>query len=111
MRYHWFRRLYDEQPELQVGGASTRWVWQSLMACQQAILLTRQVKIPLLLLQAGSDKIVANSAQVTFIKKLAKTNSHCAIEIIENAKHEILFEQDVYRNQALQRTLDFFAAH
>lgn len=110
-RYQWFRQLYDNQPELQVGGASTRWVWQGLISCKQSFLMTRQVKIPLLLLQASNDQIVANDAQVQFIKKLAKTNRHCAMHIIYGAKHEIFFEQDKYRNQALQSTLQFFSAH
>ncbi|GAB2641190.1 alpha/beta fold hydrolase [Vibrio panuliri] len=111
IRYQWFRRLYEDKPELQVGGASTRWVWQGLIACKQAILLTRQVKIPLLLLQAGSDKIVANEAQVQFAKKLAKTNANCQLKVIHDARHELFFEQDKYRNQALDITLDFFSSH
>lgn len=111
VRYHWFRNLYDEQPELQVGGASTRWVWQGLIACKQAILMTRQVRIPLLLLQASDDKVVANEAQVQFIKKLAKTNRTCALKIIYHARHELLFEHDNARNLALDTTLDFFAQY
>ena len=111
VRYHWFRNLYDNNPELQIGGASTRWVWQGLIACKQSILMTRQIKLPLLLLQASGDRIVANDAQIQFIKKLAKTNSDCAISIIYHAKHELFFERDEYRNQALHDTLQFFSAH
>lgn len=111
IRYQWFRQLYDTQPQLQVGGASTRWVWQSIMACKQCLLLTRQIKLPFLLLQAGDDRVVSNAAQIRFIKKLAKTNSHCAMKIVHHARHELLFERDEYRNQTLQTTLDFFAQH
>lgn len=111
VRYQWFRKLYDEKPQLQVGGASTRWVWQGMMACKQCLLLTRQIKRPYLLLQAGDDRVVSNSAQIRFIKKLANTNSQCALKIIHHARHELLFERDEYRNQTLQTTLDFFAQH
>lgn len=111
IRYQWFRKLYDEKPQLQVGGASTRWVWQGMMACKQCLLLTRQIKRPYLLLQAGDDRVVSNSAQIRFIKKLANTNSQCALKIIHHARHELLFERDEYRNQTLQTTLDFFAQH
>ena len=108
VRYRWFRDWYEEHPELKIGGASTRWVWQGLMACKQCHLMTRHLKTPLLVMQAGDDQIVSNQAQVLFMKKLAKTHSQCAFKIIHGAKHELLFEQDEYRNQALETTFDFF---
>ncbi len=111
VRYHWFRQLYQQKPELQVGGASARWVWQSLLACKQCLLLTRQIKVPLLILQAGDDQVVANQAQIALVKKLAKTNATCALKIIHQARHELLFEKDKYRNQALNTALQFFAQH
>ncbi|MCQ6508089.1 alpha/beta hydrolase, partial [Vibrio parahaemolyticus] len=58
-RYQWFSNLYTEKPELPVGGPSTRWVWQGLRAAKQCFLLTRQVKVPVLLVQAGNDRIVS----------------------------------------------------
>ena len=109
VRYQWFRCLYDGSPSLQVGGPSTRWVWQGLMAAKQAIQQTRQIKIPLLLIQAGEEKIVSNDAQVKFINKLKKTNSDCLFKVIEGSRHEVLFEQDEYRNQTLDAINQFFA--
>ncbi|MBW3698555.1 alpha/beta fold hydrolase [Vibrio sp. T187] len=108
VRYEWFRKLYEDSPKLKVGGASTQWVWQGLIAAKQCILLTRQIKIPLLLVQAGGDRIVSNQAQVRFIKKLAKTNPHCLFESVEGAQHEVLFEKDQYRNQSLDAIFHFF---
>ncbi|MGF1712789.1 alpha/beta fold hydrolase [Vibrio kagoshimensis] len=110
VRYQWFRKLYEEKPELKVGGASTRWVWQGLMAAKQCIQQTRQIQIPLLIVQAGSERIVSNEAQVRFIKKLAKTNPFCQFKIINNAQHEVLFEKDQYRNQTLDAICDFLSA-
>ncbi|MGY3571034.1 alpha/beta fold hydrolase [Vibrio paucivorans] len=111
VRYHWFRDLYEKMPELKIGGPSTRWVWQGLMAAKQCIQQTRQIRIPLLLLQASEDTIVSNRDQIRFIKKLVKTNHDCALKIIYGAKHEVLFEQDQYRNDALDTTLEFFHQH
>ncbi|MCC2525607.1 alpha/beta fold hydrolase [Vibrio coralliilyticus] len=108
IRYHWFRDLYEQRPELKIGGASTRWVWQGLMAARKCHLMTRQIKVPLLLLQASSDQIVSNQDQLKFIKKLAKTNYQCALKIIYSSRHEVLFEKDEYRDQALDATLSFF---
>ncbi|MBG0760593.1 lysophospholipase [Vibrio cidicii] len=106
-RYHWFRQLYTDKPELQVGGPSTRWVWQGLMATKQCLQMTRQLKIPVLLLQAGNDRIVSNQAQNQFYKKLCKTNKNSQMITIDGAQHELLFEQDQYRNQALDALFHF----
>ncbi|MEZ9231107.1 alpha/beta fold hydrolase [Vibrio amylolyticus] len=108
-RYHWFRNLYNTMPELKLGGPSHRWVGQGLMAAKQCIQQTRQIGIPLLLLQAGNETIVDNRAQIRFIKKLARTNKQCALKIVYGSKHELLFEQDAYRNDALDCILQFFS--
>lgn len=108
IRYRWFRDLYEQKPELKLGGPSTRWVWQGLMAAKQCIQQTRQIHIPLLLLQAGNDQIVSNTAQEVFFTKLNKTN-HCSqFMSIADSKHELLFEQDQYRNQTLDAVFNFF---
>lgn len=78
------------------------------MAARKCHLMTRQIKVPLLLLQASSDQIVSNQDQLKFIKKLAKTNYQCALKIIYSSRHEVLFEKDEYRDQALDATLSFF---
>ncbi|MBE3670882.1 lysophospholipase [Vibrio navarrensis] len=106
-RYHWFRQLYTDKPELQVGGPSTRWVWQGLMATKQCLQMTRQLKSPVLLLQAGNDRIVSNQAQNQFYKKLCKTNKNSQMITIDGAQHELLFEKDQYRNQALDALFRF----
>lgn len=111
VRYRWFRQLYEEKPELQLGGPSTRWVWQGLMAAKQCIQLTRQIKIPTLVIQAEKDTIVSNAAQIQFVSKLAKTNPDGKLLVIKGARHELLFEQDHYRNQALDAVLDLFRQH
>ncbi len=74
---------------------------------ETVLLLTRQVKVPVLLVQAGNDRIVSNLAQKRFIEKLRKTNPHAALLSIEGAQHEILFETDQYRNQALDAIFRF----
>lgn len=108
VRYRWFRELYEQKPELKLGGPSTRWVWQSLMATKQCIQLTRQITIPTLVLQGGKDTIVSNAAQIKFIARLAKTNPNSELLMILDAKHEILFEKDEFRNQALDAVLKHF---
>ncbi|EOW2079109.1 alpha/beta fold hydrolase [Vibrio mimicus] len=110
IRYRVFRELYEAHPELQIGGPSYRWVWQSLMATKQCLQLTRQIKIPLLILQAGEEAIVCNRAQNRLLKKLSRTQKCAALHTISGARHELLFERDAYRNQALEQILRFFSA-
>lgn len=110
-RYDWFRSLYHQDSELQVGGPSYHWVWQSLIAAKQCLQQTRQLRLPVLLMQAGDDRVVVNKAHQVLFKKLRKTNPHCQLLTIEHAKHELLFESDHYRTQALDAMLQFFASH
>jgi lysophospholipase len=108
VRYRWFRSLYEQQPNLQVGGASTRWVWQSLMACKQCLQLTRQLAMPILILQAENDIIVDNCAQDRLFNKLSKINKSAQLLKVKHANHELLFETDTIRNQVLDAILLHF---
>ncbi len=107
IRYQWYRQLYQQRPELQLGGPGYRWVWQNLMAVKQCYLMTRQIQLPVLIMQAGNDLIVNNSAQDRFVSKLKRTNPQVQLQAISGAKHELFFESDEYRNQALTLTLNF----
>jgi len=107
IRYQHYQQLYQEQPALQVGGPSYRWVWQSLIAIKQCYLMTRQIKTPILIIQSGDDRIVNNAAQTRFLKKLKKTNDQAEMRTISNAYHELFFEKDEYRTQALMMALHF----
>ncbi len=80
------------------------------MAAKQCIQQTRQVKIPLLLVQAGADQIVSNQDQSKFINKLSRTNHQAQMITVQGAKHEVLFEKDEYRNQAMDAIRHFFSA-
>lgn len=110
VRYQVFRDLYEQQPQLQLGGASVHWLKQALLAGDNAINQAGRITIPLLVLQAGNDVVVDNTAQNTFCKALA----HCdggQPRVINNASHELFIERDSYRRPALEAILSFFAQH
>ena len=109
IRYTWFRQLYKEMSELQLGGPTIHWVWQSLMAIGTCMQTTRAITIPTLILQAEKDEIVDNKAQHRFQRRLAKTNSHAMLKVMHQSRHEVLFEQDPIRNQALDTVFQFFS--
>ncbi len=105
VRYQLFRQLYQAQPQLQLGGVSSRWLQQSLLAIkalQQAPALT----LPQLIVQATEDPVVDNSMQQLYLQKHLQQGQPCELVKIQGALHEIMFESDPLRNllfEALDR--------
>lgn len=109
-RYHWFRTLYEVMPELKLGGPSARWVWESIKGAKACIRESQKISIPVLLLQGSLDKIVSNPAQHQFIDSITQVNNQVTLSIIEGGKHEVMFEKDELRDQALNSIASFFAS-
>ncbi|WP_258808084.1 alpha/beta fold hydrolase [Pseudidiomarina sp. CB1] len=105
-RYHTFRELYRQHPEVQLGGPSFRWVSQALSASRRAIAEAADIHIPVLVLQAGGDTVVDPRGQAEFVCALSHPYSRLAT--IAEARHELFIEADAYRQPALQQTLDWF---
>ena len=113
-RYRRNLRYYADYPELQVGGPTYHWVRESMQAGQQIIAQAAKISTPILLLQAGEDRVVDNRSHWAFCQ--AKSNAGFPCEggkpwVIKGARHEILFERDVMRAEALNAILHFFAQH
>lgn len=109
-RYQQFRKMFREYPQAQLGGPTWQWLNQACAVSEQMPKLAQQIQVPVLILQAGADQAVSNDAQVQFCKELS---AHCAngqVQRIEGAKHELLFERDELRNQAMSKISAFFAA-
>lgn len=108
LRYQQFRALYQQQPELQLGGVSARWLQQASKAIaqlQQAGPLT----LPQLIIQATADPVVDNSMQQSYQDK----HQHLACELvqIQGALHEVIFETDQLRGQLFSALNRFFTQH
>ncbi|QYJ75503.1 alpha/beta fold hydrolase [Shewanella sp. FJAT-52076] len=104
-RYQAYRELYQQNPQLQLGSPTNRWLLEALDACDEAVLAARESKIPLLVLQASEDTIVDNKAQNRALGGL------CECLQISDARHEILMECDGPRTKAIEAMLGFFASH
>lgn len=85
--------------ELQVGNVTFGWVVQALKSCRKLRDpdLLKKIVIPVLIGVAGKEAIVDNDAIFDIVKKLPNGRM---IEI-NGANHEILMEQDAYRNAFL----------
>lgn len=113
-RYKRSLRFYADDPALRVGGPTYHWVREGIQAGQNILSKAATISTPLLLLQAGDDKVVDNRSQDLFCAAMQAAGHACEggkPYIIEGARHEILFEKDAMRAEALHAIVDFFARH
>lgn len=86
----------EEEKDLQVGSVTFKWVIEALKSC--AVLLNPKtaatIKTPVLIATAGEDKIVNNALTYLFAHRLPQGR----YMTIDGAEHEILMEDDIYRN-------------
>jgi lysophospholipase len=112
VRYEIFRKLYEERPEIQIGGATHHWLHEGILAAKQAVEKAQRIQIPVLLLSAGNDRIVSSEGQMQFCARLHQAaRGHAdngSPEVIAHACHELFFEADRYRLDSLNRILRFY---
>ncbi|MBL0612162.1 alpha/beta fold hydrolase [Aeromonas jandaei] len=108
-RYQAFRQIYEQHPQIKLGGATAHWIYQGITGADAAIADAGAIKTPLLLLQAGNDSVVDNVAQDVFCTK-ADCEGGKPLRI-EGAWHELFIESDDKRQPALTAMLDFFARY
>ncbi|MCV2884393.1 alpha/beta fold hydrolase [Aestuariibacter sp. AA17] len=104
-RYCIFRDEYRENPNVFLGGVTGIWLREAVHAMNAVKRDAHRLKLPVLLLQAGADKVVDNRAQL----QVANSLPHCQLVKVENARHEILMESEQYRAPTLKRILSFLA--
>ena len=90
------RRLH---PELGLAGPTASWVHASCVAIEQALDMDflARVNIPTLIIAAGADEVVSNAA----IERLSIMLRAGSLLTIDGARHELLQESDLYREQVL----------
>lgn len=106
-RYQAFRQIYEQHPQIKLGGATAHWIYQGITSADAAIADAGAIKTPLLVLQAGNDSVVDNAAQDRFCT-LANCEGGKPLRI-EGAWHELFIESDDKRQPALIAMADFFA--
>lgn len=96
-RWQLQRDLIAAVPELEVGPMTWGWLGASLDILNETRkpALLRGVDCPVFVASAGDEQLVDNKAHA----KVAKHIPSCTHITIEGARHEILMEQDAYRQQ------------
>ena len=102
-RMKWVNRVNRKNPAINLGGPTFRWVHLCLNAIKRLPKVIPKIEIPILILQAEKEKIVDNNN----LEKLTALFPNARCEVVFNAKHEILFEQDKLRKKTIFKMLEF----
>jgi lysophospholipase len=96
-RYQRNTLICETHPELGLGGPTIRWI---RAACQAIDTVTdpdfmARVQVPVLFIAAGADEVVPTRATAEYARRLRGGS----MVTIDGARHEILQEADIYREQ------------
>ena len=103
-RYECFIQTHKDMPELQLGGISNQWLIQAIKLMAFIEAKANTIDLPVKILLAENDQIVDNSSILRFISSA----KYCKSETLSSSQHEILFEQDEIRREALGYIFEFF---
>lgn len=98
-RYRRNTRIYEEHPQLALGGPTIRWLRAAAKA-SEAISepdFMAGIQIPLLIIAPVTDHVVSTRAVEAYARRLRLGS----LLMIDGARHEILQEADIYREQFL----------
>ena len=102
-RYRLFRDEYNLKPEVQLGGVTGHWLRAALIAMNSIEENAAQIALPVCAVQAGDDTVVDNKRQSRVLDRIP----NCKVLRIAGARHEVLLEQDQYRQPCMQQILTF----
>lgn len=94
VRYARWAEFFKNFPRLRVGAPSFGWVSAAMRSMAYVHRNADKLKIPSLVVAAGADPIVDPASNREFA-----ANSGSQFHIVPGALHELLMEQDVYRDQ------------
>jgi len=111
-RYQYFSELYSFQSQIQLGGVTIHWLIEAIKAKKAIFKDIGKIKTPIRVLQASADTVVDNEVQTNFCHKLHQLSTQYCPDsqplVIDGARHELFFEKDQYREQALSHALSWF---
>ena len=108
VRYEAMMNAYENNPSTKIGGPSYNWIYQSCKTFKKIFNELHKIEIPVILIQAGNDKVVTANAQKKFVFKLKKLGKKAEGFTINDAYHEMFIEKDEFRIPVITTILDFF---
>ena len=112
IRYQRFIEEYQSNKYIQLGGVTYHWLREAFSVKERIFHDVDKLSTPILILQSSKDSIVDNELQDLLCQQVNyHTPSLCEKSTIVGAKHELFFEIDLYREQALQKSLAWIDSH
>lgn len=115
LRFQQFSQIYQENSAIQLGGVTVKWLTESIAALETIFANVDKITTPTLIIQAGADTIVNNQAQDDFCQLLHQQHPQSCPNgkplLVKDAFHELFFESDSYRQQALNAAISWFEQH
>ena len=98
-RYRRNTLLYETYPQLALGGPTIRWLKAAAVASETISDpdFMARIQVPLLMIAPGTDQVVSTKAVEAYARHLRLGS----LLMIHGARHEILQEADIYREQFL----------
>jgi lysophospholipase len=109
--------VFASDPETKIGGPTYHWAAESFRATATLREEAGKVQVPVLLLEAGKDQIVASEGHRVVCDAINARAARdggkalCTLTRLEGAQHEGLIEVDAVRHRALDLVVDFFDEH
>ncbi len=96
-RYTRNTALYNAAPDLAMGGPTVAWIHAACVAAERLRDpdFVATLHVPTLIVAAGADEVVSSLA----IESFARTLRSGSVVTIDGARHELLQEADIYREQ------------
>lgn len=101
------KKILRNFPENELGSPTFQWLNQSFKAMREAKAGAGDIRVPLLILEGGSDTVVGRKAESDFCLQAPD----CILARFPGGRHELMMEKDSIRNLVLKRIKDFIAAH
>ncbi|MBW8192266.1 alpha/beta fold hydrolase [Neiella marina] len=108
VRYHEFRAMYQQQPELQLGGPTAGWLYQAMRLIESIQHNTDKLVTPMLFALAEDERVVAPAGQQKLRRNLLQKPVESYWLNLPKARHEPLLEVDSIRTPLLQQIFTFF---
>lgn len=106
VRFEEVNKLALRTPAYRAGGATAKGGVELLRLSAAGLEAAGKIKVPTLLIQAGADKTVRNSAEDEAVARIGR----CTKVIIPNCNHVVMMQPDSERNQALSAIRAFLAS-
>lgn len=93
------KKLAVEHPELCIGGPTAGWLFAAMRAMErlEESDYHGRITIPTLLIRAGADEVV----DAVSIERLGRSMRSGSTLVINGARHELMHERDIFREQML----------